>query len=655
MSSRDWFGRGGSGDGPGAGGPGRPGRSGARAARPTGPPVAQAASAAGRAWPGAVRSCRPSRSSSRSSCSSRSWRSSGPRCCGSTASGSSTVFRVEVITKVAAVRRRRPARRRRSSASSLVIAYRTRPIYPPVVRGAAGPGPLPRDARAAAPASPRSSRPPCSACSPARPRPASGRLLLWRNGEPFGKKDPQFGMDIGFFVFTLPWLRFVLGFLIDASSCSPLIAAASPTTCTAACGCRPAASAPRPAARVHLSVLLAALVLRPGRQLLAGPLLADHRGLAGADHRPDLHRRNAVLPAKAILAVTALIVRGAVLRDHLDRAPGGCPLIGVGLLRRRARSSSAASTRRSSSSFQVKPSEQTLEAPYIKRNINATRAAYGLDDVDATAVQRRAPPPPRGQLRNDADTIPGIRLLDPDVVSADVPAAAAGPAVLPVPRRPRRRPLHDRRQAARHRHRRPRARPRRPAAPTSATGSTTTRSTPTATASSPPTATSAATDGKPVFSEQNIPPTGALGDRSSRGSTSASTRRTTPSSAAPRAAAPTELDYPDSSAGGQQNTTYTGNGGVAIGSFASKAAYAIKYRELNILLSDAVNADSQILYDRTPRERVEKVAPWLTLDGNAYPAVVDGRVKWIVDGYTTTGRLPVLARCSSIGERRPTR
>ena len=61
------------------------------------------------------------------------------------------------------------------------------------------------------------------------------------------------------------------------------------------------------------------------------------------------------------------------------------------------------------------------------------------------------------------------------------------------------------------------------------------------------------------------------------------------------------------------------------------------------MLSDAVNDQSRLLYHRTPRDRVEKVAPWLTLDGNAYPAVVGGRIQWIVDGYTTSSRLPVLA------------
>ena len=77
-----------------------------------------------------------------------------------------------------------------------------------------------------------------------------------------------------------------------------------------------------------------------------------------------------------------------------------------------------------------------------------------------------------------------------------------------------------------------------------------------------------------------------------------------------------------------------------MGSTFRKLLYAIKFGERNFLLSSRVNADSKVLYDRTPRERVEKVAPWLTLDDDAYPAVVDGRVQWILDGYTTTDRYP---------------
>ena len=68
--------------------------------------------------------------------------------------------------------------------------------------------------------------------------------------------------------------------------------------------------------------------------------------------------------------------------------------------------------------------------------------------------------------------------------------------------------------------------------------------------------------------------------------------------------------------------------------------YATKFRDANILLSSRVNSDSKILYDRNPRERVEKAAPWLTPDGDPYPAIVDGQVVWIVDGYTTSANYP---------------
>jgi uncharacterized protein len=146
-------------------------------------------------------------------------------------------------------------------------------------------------------------------------------------------------------------------------------------------------------------------------------------------------------------------------------------------------------------------------------------------------------------------------------------------------------------------------------------------------------------DGQPVFFEQNIPPVGPLGNFQPRiyfGESSPTYSIVGGPANGPKK----ELDYPDSSATGQQNTTYTAKGGVSIGSFARKAAYAIKYRELNFMLSNTINSDSRILDNRTPRERVEKVAPWLKLDGNTYPAVVDGRVQWIIDGYTTTADYP---------------
>ena len=107
-----------------------------------------------------------------------------------------------------------------------------------------------------------------------------------------------------------------------------------------------------------------------------------------------------------------------------------------------------------------------------------------------------------------------------------------------------------------------------------------------------------------------------------------------------------ELDYPSAAAGGQQNNTYHGSGGVDVGSPLNRLLYTIKFRELNILLSGAINSQSKILYDQQPLARVAKVAPFLTLDGNPYPVVANGQILWVVDGYTTTGLYPYSQRVS---------
>jgi uncharacterized membrane protein (UPF0182 family) len=105
-----------------------------------------------------------------------------------------------------------------------------------------------------------------------------------------------------------------------------------------------------------------------------------------------------------------------------------------------------------------------------------------------------------------------------------------------------------------------------------------------------------------------------------------------------------EFDRPSPTTGGEQYYTYTGKGGVEIDSFTRRLLYTIKEQETNFLLSEAVNDNSKLLYVRNPRDRVEKVAPFLTLDGDPYPAVVGGRIQWIVDAYTTAATYPYAER-----------
>ena len=190
--------------------------------------------------------------------------------------------------------------------------------------------------------------------------------------------------------------------------------------------------------------------------------------------------------------------------------------------------------------------------------------------------------------------------------------------------------------------------------PGSATGSTTTPSTPTASASWPRTATSATTTASRSSIEQDIPPMRRAGRRTSRASTSASSRRTTPSSGAP-SAAPQRARLPghqrDRAA---EHDVHRRRAGCASASFARKAAYAIKYQRAEHPALGRGQRRSRILYDRKPRERVEKVAPWLTLDGDPYPAVV--RRPGAVDPRRVhdVRPLPVLAAARRSTARRPT-
>src|SRR5665811_668924 len=451
-------------------------------------------------------------------------------------------------------------------ASSMLVGYRTRPVYPPVSAEQQNLDhyrellePLRRLATIAAPGV-------LGVFAGSAAASQWQTLLLWINRVPFGSKDAQFGLDIGFFVFTLPWLRFIVGFLTMALVLGTLAAA---VTHYVYGGLQLQTKGERTttAARVHLWLLPAVGV--------------------------------------GLLVVCAVVVGG----------------IYPALVQ----------------SFKVQPSEKSLEAPFIQRNIKATRAAYGLTNTQAQTYQASITAN-QGQLRNDAATIPGIRLVDPSVVSPTFKQLQAVktyyqfPDALDVDRYTIDGKVNDTVVAVRE-------------LDLSGLPSSQRNWVNDHTVYTHGFGLVAAygnrsgQDGQPVFFEQNIPPVGPLGAFQPRiyfGESSPDYSIVGGPASGPKK----ELDYPDSSATGQQNNTYAAKGGVSIGNFARKVAYAIKYREIKILLSNTVNPDSRLLDYRTPRERVERVAPWLTLDGNSYPAVVNGRVQWIIDGYTTSADYP---------------
>ena len=458
-------------------------------------------------------------------------------------------------------------------------------------------------------------------------------FLLWRNGGDFGVTDPQFNLDVGFYAFSLPFFRFLLGFATIALAMS-LIAAL--VTHYVYGGIQlPGRGPSTKAAFIHVGVIGALLALvRGGVYWLDRYALATREGglITGITYTDA----NAVLPTKAILAVAAVMCAGMFLAAIWTRS-WRIPLIGVALLT--VTSIVAGGIYPALvQSLRVRPSERALEAPFIERNIQATRAAYGIDNVERTpyAAVTEAE---AGQLRQDAATIPGIRLVDPNIVSPtfrqfeSLRPYYTFPEILDVDRYEIDGESADSVVAVREIN--------LAGVPTSQRNWVNDRTVYTHgfgfVAAYGNQRTS---EGDPVFFsgglEENTEAGGFepriyFGEHSPLYSVVGDVEGTQPR----------EFDKPDDEGtGGYQTSTYTGDGGVAVGGFFRKVAYALKYREMNFLLSEFVNEESRILDYRTPVDRVERVAPWLTLDGNVYPAVVDGRIKWIVDGYTMTANYP---------------
>jgi uncharacterized membrane protein (UPF0182 family) len=469
-------------------------------------------------------------------------------------------------------------------------------------------------------------------------------VLLAMNAVPFGKTDPQFGIDIGFYIFQLPAIRFALSLLVAVVIVAGI---ASLVTHYLYGGLRIGPvpdGTPRTttAARVQLGILAGALML-----LIAANYWVDRYSLLtsagdkfdGASYS-DVH---AVIPSKAILAGVAVLVAITFVIAAV-RGNWRLPAIGIGLMVVSAIAIGGiypAVVQR----FQVNPNAQELEQPYIQRNIDATLGAFGLDNVDTQQYAAKTTAE-KGALRQDAETAASIRLLDPQIVSPSFRQLQQNKQYydftnhLAVDRYDVDGKSRDTVIAVRELNLGGLGASQRNwvndhtvfthgygvvAAYGNQTGP----------------------DGRPAFFEGGIPTRGALTDAQHYQPRIYFSPKTTEYSivGTPEGRKPWELDFQadDEQGGGQRNFAFPTNeitAGPSIGTFGNKLLYALKFGSQDILFSDRVTSASQILYDRDPQERVAKAAPWLTLDNRVYPAVVDGRVKWVVDGYTTADAYP---------------
>ena len=457
-------------------------------------------------------------------------------------------------------------------------------------------------------------------------------FLLWSNAVPFGQPDPHFGRDIGYFVFVLPFHVAVNSWLFGTLVAATVFAALAHYLFG---GIRPQSPGQKvtPKANVHLSVLLALVVAVRGWGFVLNQYLLSYspRGQVTGLSYTDA---NAQLRAYQLLAVIAavcvvLFLANIVVRGWL------LPSAGLGILVVAALILSGlypAAIQR----FQVAPQELAREEPYIERNLELTRFAYGLGDdhVEYEPFPARATLV-AAQLNANSRTLDAIRLWDPttlqnsytqlqefrpyyDFHDVDVDRYELDGSLRQVNIAVREisesdlssRTWQNRRLLFTHGY--------------GLVSSSVSQVGP---------------DGRPAFLVQNIPLEGEeellvpnpriyFGERLPEYSivgTSAD-----------------ELDYPIE--GGQETFRYDGQDGVVLSSLTRRVAFALRFAEPNIVLSSLISDESRMLFHRDVHERLEAVAPFLTFDHDPYPVVVGETVKWIVDGYTVTDMVPYSER-----------
>ena len=450
--------------------------------------------------------------------------------------------------------------------------------------------------------------------------------LLYRNGVTFGEKEELFGRDIGFYVFQLPFITFVVDWLFVALIIVSFVTVVAHYLNG---GIRLQVPGERVTSQVraHLSVLVAllALVKAADYYLARFELNFSSRGFRQGPMYTDV---KAQLPALNLLVFVSLVAAVLLLANLWWRRGWLLPGIAVGLwglLAIVVGGLYPAFVQK----FQVEPSENDKEREYITRNIAATRAAIGLDvietqdftyDTELTAAE----------LTENAETIRNVRLWDPNHVKAtyqrlqglqryyalsdididryelDGQQTQALVSVREIDSED----LPNQSWVSRH------------LVYTHGYGALV----------SP--ANAVTSNGLPSFTLKDVPPTGTPELEQPRvyfaerggGYAIVNTRED-------------ELDYRDSE-GASARSQYEGSGGVALSSTLRRTAFALRFGNMNPLISKLVTDDSRAMFNRDISTRVRAAAPFLKYDADPYPVLLDGRIFWLQDAYTTTNRYP---------------
>jgi uncharacterized protein len=461
-------------------------------------------------------------------------------------------------------------------------------------------------------------------------------FLLWRNQVPFGDRDAQFGRDIGFYAFSLPLQRAVFGWLLFTLLATTLLVVGEQLL---AGGIQPAARGNRVAPQVHahLAVLLGCIVLLKawGYRLDQFSLVFSPRGVVTGASYTDVH---AQLPALRVLMLVAPVCAVLFFLNVRSR-DFTLPVAGVLLL---GLSSLLVGglypwfVQR----FQVAPQELQREERYIQRNIHATRKAFALEAVQTKEFAAAEDLTP-AELHANSIAVANIRLWEADVLKTaiqnlqaigqyyefsdvDVDRYRIGGAlrqVMIAAREVDPRNLDASAQTWVNLH----------LAYTHGYGVVAAQ------------VNRAETSGRPDFVVRGFnQERAAIPVRQPR-IYFGEPPPDTPAYVVVGSRQP-EVGSPSVSGQGQASVRYDGRGGVQLSSPLRRLAAALRFRDLNLLISSNLHRRSRILLYRDIRDRLEKAAPFLQWDADPYVAVVDGRIVFIRDGYTTSDNYPYSQR-----------
>ncbi len=453
------------------------------------------------------------------------------------------------------------------------------------------------------------------------------KAMLFFNSVDFGIADQQFDTDIGFYVFRLPFIQFLISWVFRALIIVAVLTAIAHYV-NGGIRIQTAGQRVTPQVKVHLSVLLALIAL-----VRAVGYWFDRFGLnfstRGPVHGATFTDVTAQLPALNLLLLIS-VLSAVLLVINIWQRGWVLPVTAVGLWMIVAIVMGAiypAIIQR----FRAEPEESKKEAVYIERNIEATRQALGLDNV----ITRDGFNPDTEISAEELASNPSVRnlrLLDPDIVpnafqveqsertfytfggevdvdryeiDGEVTQVVVGARQLNVADIPQ--------QSWEGRH----------VQYTHGYG----------VAVAP--ANSVTTQGSPDFVVGDVPVSAGEDFQLDRPQLYIGENLT--GYAIVGATIP-EVDYTEANA--TVPFTYDGQDGVGIGSFFRRAAFALRFGDINPLISGFVDDDSRIIFNRDLRTRVESLAPFLEFDADPYPVVFDGRVVYIVDAYTTSDRYP---------------